>query len=160
MTENSCFLAQFAERAIGSFKKLLAREMYYRKTNNWPALCDTVVDKLNNRVHSAIQMAPNQVTLENANQIFAKRHPKLAKNLQPELGLSPVFNIGDLVRILFPRKTFAKGDAPRTSPEVYKIARILFHPVIRYKLSEVSTNEIITGSFNQQELIPVSTPQE
>lgn len=133
---------------------MLTRLCYVSRTKNWPSLVQEAAQRLNNRVHSSIGMAPNEVTLQNTGKIFRKLHPDLSRNQQPKSGLTPKFKIGEKVRIQFPKKTFEKGDVSRNSDEVYIIGRILFHPVIRYKLADNSTGELITGSFNQQELIP------
>ena len=114
---------------------------------------------MNNRIHSATGFAPNQVTIDNAGLVFQRMYPKLSKNIQPTTGLKPEFKIGQFVRILLPSILFQKGDLPKTSDEVYKIARILFHPVIKYKLTTLDGN-LIAGSYNKAEIIPVKLPQE
>lgn len=148
------------ERAIQSFRRLLTRLMYSRQTKNWPSCYQEVIDRLNNRVHSSIGISPNEVSIDNAHIIFKKLYPELAVNQQPKTGLKPLFKIGDHVRILLKQGIFTKGDVAKTSNEIYKIGRILFHPVIRFKLKDINTNEIITGSYNESELIPVTLPQE
>lgn len=146
--------AQFVERSINSFKKLLTRICASKKSRNWPEFCQEAIYRLNERTHSAIGMAPNKATIENSGEIFAKLYPKLSKNQQPKTGLTPVFHIGDKVRILLRKSGFAKDDVSRTSDDPYLIARILFHPTIRYKLASIPSQEIIVGSYNQTELIP------
>ena len=84
----------------------------------------------------------------------------LSQNLQPSTGLKPRFKIGQTVRILLPSIVFQKGDLAKTTDEGYKIGRILFHPVIRYKLVSTSDGSLIAGSFNERELIPASLPQQ
>lgn len=113
-------------------------------------------DRLNNRVHSSTGYTPNDVNVDNASKVFGKLYPDLANNNQPKTGQKPTFRINDKVRILYPKINFEKGDTVRTSDEVYLIGRILFHPIVRYKLADIDTKEIVTGSYNEQELIPVS----
>lgn len=132
---------------------MITRLIYAKQTKAWPKLCEEAANRLNNRMHSSIGMAPSEVSLENAGKVFNKLYPELAKNQQPKVGLKPKFRIGDKVRIFFPLDIFEKGDSNRTSDEVYIVARILFHPVIRYKLAYISTKEIITGSYNELDLI-------
>ena len=114
---------------------------------------------MNNRVHSAIGMRPSEVNTENAMSIFKKLYPYVARNLQPPRALKPEFLIGDTVRILNPSKIFIKGFEAKTSESIYKIAKILFHPTIRYKLSPLDSDSIISGSFTSNELIGVALPQ-
>lgn len=148
------FKAQYAERAIATIRKLLTRLCAVSNTKNWPSLVSEVGKRLNNRLHSSIGMTPNEVNLDNTAAIFAKLHPELAKNQQPKAGLKPTFKIGDIVRIQYPKKNFEKGDISRNSDDIYMIARVLFHPIVRYKLADIPSREIVTGSFNEQELIP------
>lgn len=149
--------AQFVERAIRSFKKILTKICASKSSKNWPTFIQDAIFRMNERIHSALGIPPNRVTLENSGKIFAKLYPKLAKNQQPESGLKPTFNIGDKVRILLKKSEFTKGDVSRTSEDPYLIARILFHPTIRYRLADIATKEIIVGSYNQIELIPDNT---
>ena len=134
--------------------------MFVKRTRDWVSEYPNVIEKLNNRTHSAIGMAPNEVTYDNAGAVFTRLYPDIAENRQPSTGLAPRFSIGQTVRILRPPSVFEKGDVPKTTDEIYKISRILFHPVIRYKLSDIANNNIIAGSYNETELIPVSIPQQ
>lgn len=115
---------------------------------------------MNGRVHSATGMRPREVNGSNALSVFRRLYPHLADNQQPLTGRVPEFAIGDPVRILFPGSVFTKGFDTKTSPEVYKVARILFHPTIRYKLSNINSDQIVAGSFVSNELIPVTLPQQ
>lgn len=134
--------------------------MFQLETKNWVESVDRVVEIMNSRTHSATKVPPNKVNLDNTPEIYARLYPYLAKGQQPPTGQKPAFFIGEHVRILFPKTTFTKGDVSKTSPEIYKIARILFHPVIRYKLADSTSQNIITGSYNERELIKVYIPQE
>ena len=134
--------------------------MFQRSTRNWVAEYPKTIEIMNKRIHSAHGLPPNEVSADNAGMIFARLYPKLARNLQPATGLKPQFRIGQTVRIVTPSLIFQKGDLAKTSDEVFKIARILFHPVIRYKLATTTDGSLIVGSYNQTELVPAVLPQQ
>ena len=134
--------------------------MFQNSTRNWVEKYPKTIEIMNSRIHSATGYAPNDVSIDNAGIVFMQLYPKLARNQQPLTGLTPRFRIGQTVRILLPSIVFQKGDLSKTTDEVYKIARILFHPVIRYKLSSISDDGIIAGSYNQSELIAAELPQQ
>lgn len=148
-----------AERAIRSVKTILKRLQYQKNTNDWPSLVELAADMLNNRIHSAIGLKPVEVTAENSSKVFAHLYPYLARNEQPPTGRVPLFRIGDEVRILTPTPVFTKGFQARTSAEIYRISRILFHSTIRYKLSNINSADIVAGSFTANELILTHPPQ-
>jgi hypothetical protein len=152
-------VGQFAERAIRSMKMLIRRGQYQKSSNDWPSLVAWAVKTMNDRVHSATGMRPSEVTPDNAMQVYRRLYPYLSRNRQPPTGRRPTLSLGDHVRILIPSQIFVKGFEAKTSLEVYKIARILFHSTIRYKLSNIGSNAIVAGSFTANELIPVKLPQ-
>jgi hypothetical protein len=115
---------------------------------------------MNSRQVSSTGIAPNDVTTENAHAIFRKLYPAISRNLQPETGLRPKLKVNDIVRVLAPKKEFTKGDIPRASEELYRVARIHFHPTIRYILKEAESGELISGSFSIEEVIRVSPKSE
>ena len=133
--------------------------MFHKQTRNWVQELPLAVKTMNSRTHSATGLPPNEVTIDNAGQVFKRLYPMLSRNKQPSTGLKPKFRIGQFVRILLPSTLFQKGDLAKATDEVYKVARILFHPVIRYKLIATNGN-LISGSYDQTELIPVEIPQE
>ena len=134
--------------------------MFQNSTRNWVGEYEKTIEILNKRVHSATGLPPDEVSIDNAGEVFRRLYPMLSRNLQPGTGLKPQFKIGQTVRILLPSIVFQKGDLSKTTDEVYKIGRILFHPVLRYKLASTSDGSLIAGSFNESELIPASLPQE
>lgn len=140
-------------------KTLIRRAQHQKSTNDWPSLVEWAAETMNNRVHSATKMKPVDVTSENARKVFSRLYPYISRNRQPPTGKLPQFKIGDQVRIITPTSVFTKGFQAQTSSEIYQISRILFHPTIRYKLSNINKREIVAGSYTANELILSTPPQ-
>lgn len=151
-----CSLAQFIERAIRSLKTLIYRMMEEDKSRNWPEAVPRAIKIMNERKHAATGLPPNAVDADNSGIVFRRLHPEVAQNIQPPHALKPKFKIGDKVRTILPSSVLSKKTSIKNSEEVFKISRILFHPTIRYKLGVISNSELITGSYNESELIPVT----
>lgn len=127
-------------------------------TNNWPDLVHKVPTLMNNRKHRTIGMRPNEVNLHNTGSVFKRLYPYLGRNRQPPAFTKPAFAIGDHVRVLNPKNKFEKGDRQTASDTVYIIARILFHPILKYKLREDQSNnsDLIAGTYKEAELIKIN----
>lgn len=121
-------------------------------TKDWPSLLDNALQIMNNRVNREIGIAPNAVTINNSNAVFKKLYPNLAAN-KPII-LKPKFKIHDKVRVLYQREDqFSKSAIARGSLEIFSIYKVLMGPVISYRLKNVETGELITGRYQEKELI-------
>lgn len=128
--------------------------MDYLETKDWPSLLDTSLDIINNRKNRMTNMTPNEVTTENSNEVFAKLWPSLAAN-RP-FNFKPRFKLHDKVRILDerPESKFTKSANARGSEDTFYISRIQFGPnVITYRLATTDTNELISGRYQEKELL-------
>lgn len=143
------------ERYIRTLRYTLRRAMNNRGTKDWPSLLQECVDILNSRVHTSTGMKPKDVNFNNADKVFAKLFPDLAKDRQPSQHLKPRFRLGQKVRVLDKtiRRAFAKGDTAKGSSEVYIIGRILFGRSITYNLKDPESRNFIADSYQESELI-------
>lgn len=110
--------ASIAERAIRTLKTRLARYFTESGTTRWLNILDTFVNNYNNSVNTSIGMAPNDVTLENAEQVRNRLYGKA--NVKPECKLK----LNDLVRIPLEKNIFAKGYERSWTIHTYLISRI------------------------------------
>ena len=102
-----------AERFIRTLKNKIFKHMTAISKNVYFDVLDDIVDKYNNTVHRTIKMKPIDVTGDSYveyNKDFNKKDPK--------------FKIGDHVRTLKYKNSFAKGYTPNWSEEVFVISNI------------------------------------
>lgn len=148
-----------AERMVRTVRILLRKMMSSnrRLKGDWSKILPSIAKIINGRKNRMTGYPPAEVTPENSHIVFARLYPILAGQLaQPT---KPAFKIGDEVRLLKKSdNTFQKGGAQFVSPDIYTVARVLYHPVLQYRLLDKKTQSIIAGKYSIQELIPVKTP--
>src|SRR5207245_5841416 len=92
-------------------------------------------------------------TLEKASrkkkeEISSQKNHSKTRRIQKR---KPKFKIADKVRISRIKGTFEKGYLPNWSEQIYIIDEVLKTTPVTYRVKD-SLNEIITGSFYEQEL--------
>ena len=95
--------ATIAERAIRTLKTRLARYFTESGTTKWISVLDQFVNNINNSIHSSINMAPNDVTLDNAAEVRKRLYGEASASADCKL------KVNDLVRIPLEKNIFAKG---------------------------------------------------
>jgi hypothetical protein len=105
---------------------------------HWYKYLSVVIKKYNNTIHSRIKQKPKD--------IWEGR----ALNEQKIKRVESQFKVDDLVRIKTIKKVFDKGDALKTSKQIYKIEQQVNK---RYKLKNLKTNEILKKLYLQTELV-------
>ena len=134
--------AAFAERTIGSLKKILYRYMEglgYKYIHKLPQFIAT----LNSRRNSSIDMRPN--TVKNCDFMSFLYSKPLREYKKPK------FKIGDRVRISKYDLPFHKGYKPQFTREVFEIVAIATQKQPTYTIKD-EQDEIIQGKFYQKEL--------
>ena len=113
-------------------------------TRNFIKVLDDLIDSYNNSYHRSINMAPNQVTWENAAEI--------AKCLYPEKR-KPVYRyeVSDKVRISKGKHIFKRGYMPNWSEEIFTIEERYPTDPGTYGIVDYD-GEPIKGKFYEQEL--------
>ena len=111
--------ASIAERANRTLKTKIARWMQSSKSKKWVDIYETLVDNYNEIPHSSHGFAPQDVTEENAKDVYKKLYPLSRVRVGCKL------KVGDKVRILREKEEFEKGYTPKWSEEIYSIIKVL-----------------------------------
>ena len=134
-----------------------------RVKGGWPERLRLAVSKYNRSWHSAIRMAPDQVTRDNAGLLTLRQRNRHHHHQLMRHSLSHHLRVGALVRIKeHSRGRFAKSNAPLNSKEIYVIGGIRLHPTgLKYKLFTTDEPNIpVAGSYYEFELVKVRVPQK
>lgn len=155
------FHAYNAERAIRTIKNMLIKSMFYNKTFTWINKLADIVNFYNNSWHRSINMTPYQA-------IFKLNEMLVYKNLYPQIYLDekheyieqtePKYQVGDVVRILRPKKLFEKM-TPNYTIKTYKIIKVLNTFPYLYKVERIAKTgkkKKLREVFYENELIKVS----
>lgn len=155
-SEDDQMKAQIVERFNRTIKNRLYR--YFASTGdyNWLNVLDKFLNSYNNTFHRSIKMTPNEVKVENEEEVFQTLYPppdhNSFKNVNPKL------KIGDFVRLLNPPKSFKKGYNTQWTEEVFSIRDVVISSQFPlYKVSDLSGEEIL-GFFYSQELQKIQIP--
>jgi hypothetical protein len=144
--------AAVVERVQRTFQNILYRMMEEKQTKVCLPLLDQVLSIYNNRKHRSINNTPNFAWQEKNHSIISQitndRYSLIEENRK-----NPKFSIGDKVRVKEKRNKFSRGYHPYFSEEVFKIHKVHTNlPQPMYTLTNYAGNEIIEGSFYENEL--------
>ena len=159
-TEDPVTKACMAERLIRTMKRKMYAYFHANRTNKWTDVLQDLVDSYNDRVHSVIKMAPNQVNRENEhlvrlNNTYNRGKGQIHATAMDQTNIKP----GDLVRIVTESGVFKKKYLPQWSEEVFKVKDKKFTSPVVYTLEDIS-GEVIKGTFYAQELQKVTSLPE
>ena len=113
-----------------------------------------IIDSYNHSYHRSIKNIPANVNDTNETSVWATQYKQLKKPIK-----DPKFNVGDAVRIPKHKSVFTKGYIEKWTDEEFTITDINSKYVPHlYTLSD-SNNQVIKGSFYEQELQLVDNPQ-
>lgn len=148
-TENDEIKATMAERMIRTLRQRIWRlfEARIPSVKYCDALSHIVAD-YNATVHSAHQLAPNDVSDDNSLLAFNRLYGKLLSGKSTK----PVFRVGDKVRINVTKDIYSKGYEPNFKDEICTISKVIRHvPETVYQVREPDGEEIV-GCFYRPEL--------
>ena len=154
------------ERSIRTLRNLLFRYFRHKQSYKYIGVLQDIVDNYNKRPHRSLgSYSPSEVNRENANEVRLsaylarkvkpKNVPKIEKkesSMKTRRKRKYKFKVGDLVRITYKRYTFQRDYQQKWTEELFKIRRRYMRenkPI--YQLKDLQ-DEIIEGSFYQQEL--------
>ncbi|KAF4519570.1 hypothetical protein B566_EDAN004777 [Ephemera danica] len=149
-TKNPDVKASIVERFNRTLKTKMWKYFTHANTYKYVDVLQDLVHAYNNSKHSAINMAPNDVTLKNQSEVYDYlysgngRYGKIKKK-------KIIFNVGDKVRITREKYTFEKGYETNWSTEIFVISKILGGKPPRYEIKDLN-EELIDGSFYTEEL--------
>lgn len=139
--------AAIVERLQRTFKTKMFKVFTGKNTLNWIDILQDLTNAYNNKIHSSIGMAPNNVKKSDENKIIDKLY---TANYKKHLRVKH-FIEGDLVRKIDKANIFSKGYSPNFSEEIYKIAQINKTLPITYRIMS-ENNKVLKGSFYKNQL--------
>lgn len=151
-TRNPDTKAAVAERFLKTVKTRLWRYFTYKNTFRYVDIIQALVRAYNHTVHSSIKMAPAKVNATNVLRVWRTLYSKEEKYLTPKL------RVGDTVRITRDKKHFAKGYERNWTEEIFKVSRVIRHPIPVYEVEDLA-GELIDGTFYEPELQKVIVPE-
>ena len=133
-----------------TIKTRIQRYFYKHKTKKWIDIYEDVVNNYNNTPHSAIGIAPNQVSEENRDAVY--------KRLYPDNLLRTVCKLkqGDKVRYLLDKEIFEKGYTKKWSEEIFQIYKIKQSNGVCYYYLESLAGDPLPGIYYYYQLNLVS----
>ena len=156
-SEDDIMKSQIVERFNRTLKNKMYRLFAFNKSVEWYSNLADLLISYNNSYHRSIKMTPNQVTIQNENEIFHTMYPPPA--VVSAKGDVSGMKVGDYVRLLNPPTVFKKGYAPQWTKEVFKIRlKIMSTPVVMFKVED-QTGEHVEGHFYRSELQKVDKPK-
>jgi transposase InsO family protein len=153
-THNSETKASIAERMIRTLKTKIYKHFTSKNTRRYLDILPKILKGYNQRKHRSIDMAPANVTFDNAEKLRQARKVKKDKNIKYK------FNIGDTVRASKAKHYFEKGYYPNYTTEIFTVKRRYKRQGLPlYTLKDYS-GEVLEGAFYQEELQPVTRPNK
>ncbi len=140
--------SNYAERLISTLKNRLYKFMYANQTNRYIDHLPQIIQAYNESYHSGIKTSPASIGKHNEVQLFIQQYvPKTPRKTPVKFGLK----VGDLVRLVYPKETFARGFYQKFSEAIFIIKqRFPTHPPT-YKIKDQKGLDV--GSvFYQPEL--------
>lgn len=126
--------------------------MTYTDSDRYIDALEDIVNTYNSRVHRSIGIAPNDVNLDNQEEIWWRLYPPIIDKQRPSL------KRGQFVRISKNKLAFEKGYGGLLSGEIYRVTEVkeTLPPV--YEIEDLN-GEKITGTFYENELQRVEKPK-
>ena len=109
------------ERFNKTLGEMIQKYLTAKKTSKYVDILQSLLDKYNHKTHSTIKMSPYEASkLEN--------HSKVLETFMSKLKLSkpktPIFKVGDRVRLYAKKGTFDKGYKPNWTTEIFVITKV------------------------------------
>ncbi len=154
-TQNPQTKCTIAERLIRTLRLWMQRYFTKHGTHNYTdGLLENMTHAYNNKYHRTIKMTPSEASDENNIKVV---YNNLYSGLRQRIVKSQL-RVGDHVRISREKHIFEKGSTYNWTEEIFKIVKVIPHPVPVYKISDLDRNEMITGHFYSHELNKVKKP--
>ena len=132
------------ERFNKTLKSKIWQIFTQEQNKNWIDILNDLVQKYNQTKHSAVEFNKPK------DMMFDDIRLKIKEDKRPVK--KPKFKLNDRVRVSLKKGVFQKAYEGNWSQQIYKICEIIESNPINYKLKDEETNEIIKGSWYEQEL--------
>lgn len=136
------------ERFNRTLKTRMYRSFTARGSHRWVDILQNLVNGYNKSKHRSTKFAPNDVSNENEDEVRKNLFPKIKKYKKY---VTPIFKIGDSVRITRKKSIFQKGYEQTYSYEVFTICEIKDTYPVTYGIKDYK-GEVIKGSWYASEL--------
>ena len=145
--------ASVVERFNRTFKQRLYRYMTTYNMPSYLSALPALVKGYNASFHRSIGMAPDDVNLDNANEVWEKLYDDKKNKKRKTAALK----VGDKVRLNKKHRPFKKGYLPGWTEEVFVVSKVRRDGnVVVYKISEWDDTPI-KGTFYEEDLQKVTT---
>ena len=108
----------FAEHFNRTIRDLVKRPVFEKEDGSWIKTLSTIAKQYSKRILTSSKLTPIQARLKKNEGFFYQ------KSLDKRKRLSPKFEVNDLVRVEYLKKTSSKGDTTNWSYKFYKNAEI------------------------------------
>ena len=130
-SRNTYLGAVFAERFNKTIRDLLKKPVFEQGDAKRIDILSTITKQYNNRIHSSTKLTPIQASLK-------KNEGYVYKNLlDKRKKITAKFQINNLVRTAYLKKTFSKSDMTNWSYNLYKITEIVNDTIPSYKINNL-----------------------
>ncbi len=147
LTSSPEIKANYVERFHRTFRDKLMRYMTYYSDENWLRVYKSIIESYNNTPHTSLNnIAPNEVNSKNVGELLAFMLKKVKSPLKEH-----IFQVGQLVRIVSLKSSFAKASKHTHTDELFRIVEASQGYPKTYKIEDM-TGETIIGSFYGKEL--------
>ena len=136
--------ASLAERYQRTLRNSLAGLFESNQNKNWIDHIDDIVASYNNTYHQSIQMKPIDVTWRDVSKI---RSISLSKDYKVQ---KPKFKVGDIVRVVAPRKLFQKEMERGWYVQKYRIKEIVSTNPITYSVEDLQGKPLPKKFYTQE----------
>ncbi len=144
----------YIERVWKTIKKRITKVMFHKQSKRYIDYLKFVVSSYNNTVHSIIGVKPNEVSIDNEEEVRYNQY--LAREKRGKRAVSMKVNykyrVGDIVRIIKRKEKIGSEYKERWTRETYRVVkRVNTFGVPMYTISDLDGEEI-AGNFYEQEL--------
>lgn len=139
--------AGVVERANKTIKLRLYKYFSEKNTIRWLEPIQKIVTGINNSINRTIGMTPNEVTYENANELWKKLY-KSENNSE----IKHKFSTGNIVRIGKEKGSFGRSFHPNFTDELFIISKVNPTNPPSYRITDLE-NQPIKGIFYEPELV-------
>jgi hypothetical protein len=153
---NSPIKAAVVERFNKSIQGILFRHLTENQTNRYVDDLDDILHTYNSRGHRSIRyMTPNEAELErnwdHVRSAHNERYTKFAKFRKK----TPKFKIGDVVRVIKPRRAFGRGYHEQFQREYFEIIAVNHRmPIVMYEIKSLNDGVVKRQKFYEGQLQP------
>lgn len=154
VTNNPDVKAAVVERFNRTLKTRMWRYFTYSNSYRYIDVLRELLASYNNRYHSSIKMAPNNVNEQNVLEVWNNLYRKgLGEERKPK------FKVDQHVRISRTKSTFEKGYETNWSEEIFKIYEAINRKPPVYRIIDLD-GEVVEGTFYEQELQAVTLEKD